>query len=239
VRTTLNSRAESPGRRETLLDVHGDAVEEIAFPPCSAARRPRCGAAREPSTTSVWRYARPGCNPQVPARGGLPPPRPALRRWITFTISSPAPWPGFRRHASMSAREALGRRWMTSMAASMADNTRHDPFRKKRASQNGPWCHLLAPDGTHMPAAALMGMQSTAVRRLGRISTTYLTSTLTRHSHRAGHPPLAARMAADHRDPRSRRDRSGARRSRRRVFPAVGSCCRPHPDRSSPGRLTP
>jgi hypothetical protein len=34
----------------------------------------------------------------------------------------------FQRNASMPGREDLGRQWMDFVAASMADNTRHDPF---------------------------------------------------------------------------------------------------------------
>jgi uncharacterized membrane protein YoaK (UPF0700 family) len=86
-------------------------------------------------------------------------------------------------------------------------------------------------------AAAAMGLQGTAVRRLGQMSTTYLTSTLTGVISAIAlgrRPDEWQRSTAD---PDRGRDRGHARCSRRFLVSALGPRCCPDPDRRRLGWL--
>ena len=115
------------------------------------------------------------------------------------------------------------------------------------------WCVLAAFGGEWLAAgshpagasrlvllplgAAAMGMQSTAVRRLGQMSTTY-DQYPDRHPHGAGDPPVACAMAAQHRGHSRRRRWRNPRRLGRSAVPRLGPRRHSHPDHRCPGKLS-
>lgn len=126
------SRAELPERWQvlaTLLEMHADAAEEIGMPalfgPTATTARDNAKATHDdiretigetrlhPAGSTSW---------QLGVLAACAAARDHIRDLESGALAR------FRRNTSMPVRETLGRQWTAFVAASMADNRRHDPF---------------------------------------------------------------------------------------------------------------